>query len=188
MLALLVIVLASLAGVVLGGRLSGLAYLRLRGVVLAVAGFVALAVLQLGPQALRRGVLHAGLLAGSYALIVAFLVVNRHLAAVRLAAVGIALNIAVIVLNGGMPVSAAAAARAGLPDPRAGKDLLGGKHVLAGRHTRLRPLGDVIPIPVPGFRQTISGGDLVVLAGIAWLVFGAVHPRQSESDARALAE
>lgn len=141
---------------------------------LPVVGFAALVLLHYGPGDRASGALAGALLLASYAPVAVFVGINR----LWLVASGLVLNLIVVVANGGMPVSLVASRTAGLPDPR-GTDVLWGKHVVMDDATRLRALGDVIPVPIPGFRQVISVGDVLVLAGIAWLVASAVRRKAS---------
>jgi hypothetical protein len=46
---------------------------------------------------------------------------------------------------------------------------VGVKHEVADASTRLPWLGDVIPVPV--LSTLLSAGDLLIAAGIAWLVY-----------------
>lgn len=108
------------------------------------------------------------------AVIVVFLVLNRHLPGLLPSGVGLASNVVVIVANGAMPVSIAAAriADAGTAFTR------GIGHEPMTSTTTLPWLADVIP--VPGLGLVISAGDLVLAAGLGWLAY-----RQAFSGARA---
>ena len=107
-----------------------------------------------------------GLLVVTYLAVAAFVLRNRMLPGILIAAVGMALNILVIALNGAMPVSPWAAEIAGA---ESFEEEMGIKHELAGSQTSLGFLGDVIPIPETG--RVISVGDIVLAAGIAVLVY-----------------
>jgi hypothetical protein len=65
-----------------------------------------------------------------------------------------------------MPVSPEAAARAGLDV----LDTLDGRHELAASGTRLAPLGDVVPVPLPLRPEVVSPGDVLVAAGLGQLL------------------
>jgi Family of unknown function (DUF5317) len=119
------------------------------------------------------------LLLGSYALLLAFAIVNRRLPAMWLVIAGLALNVLVIGVNGGMPVSAAAIETAG-GDPAGLGD--GGtlKHHLMGPGDRLTPLADVIGIPPP-VGAVISIGDALLYAGMAALVVAVMLGRSGEN-------
>jgi hypothetical protein len=170
--AVVVLLCALLLGVVSGGRLSNLAQLRLHKgwlVVVAVA-------LQVAGAAVG-GVLYPIGLAASVAFLLEFLALNRGVRGVGLVALGLLGNALVVGLNGAMPVSAHASGRAGLST----QDLIAGtdpRHELADRSTRLRPLGDVIPVLLPGRPEIVSPGDVLVAAGLGQLVFLALRRRQ----------
>jgi hypothetical protein len=92
-----------------------------------------------------------------------------------IALVGSAMNLVVMVPNGGMPVSPAALAAI---DGR-GVDVADGhlyKHRLAGAGTVLAPLGDVIP--VRPLRMAASAGDVVLLLGILGVGMVLLAPRR----------
>jgi hypothetical protein len=113
----------------------------------------------------------------SAGLVVAFLTGNRGLRGTGLVALGLLANALVVGANGAMPVSADAAARAGVgtADLIAGSDP---RHVPAGPQTRLRWLGDVIPVPLPRVPLVVSPGDVLVAAGLGQLVVaGMLRPR-----------
>jgi hypothetical protein len=82
--------------------------------------------------------------------------------------VGLALNVLVIAVNGGMPVSAAALDVAGASAEGLGAGETA-KHHLMGPGDKLTPLGDVIGIPPP-VGAVVSVGDLFLYAGVAALV------------------
>ena len=71
-----------------------------------------------------------------------------------------------ICANVSMPVSPTAAQAIDLTPPPAGTAL---KHERLDENTRLPWLGDVIPIP--GIREVLSIGDLVLALGIAKLIY-----------------
>ena len=164
-----VVLLGALAiGVLRGGRLAALGELRLHR-----PGLVAAAVAVQVVGALAGGRLHAVGLALSAVLVAGFLLVNRDRAGLGLVALGLVANALVVVANGAMPVSVAAAARAGvdLQDVAAGLDP---RRELAGAATRLRPLGDVVPVPLPLRPEVASPGDVLVAAGLGRLVVVAL--------------
>lgn len=163
-LVLVVLLCAVLVGRACGGSLDRLGALELRRRRLVVA---ALGVQALG--AVVGGPLHAVGLAGSAALATAFLVVNRGVRGTGLVALGLGANALVVALNGAMPVSPDAAARAqvSLADVAAGLD---SRHVVADGTTRLVLLGDVVPVLLPLRPEVVSPGDVLVASGLAQLV------------------
>lgn len=91
------------------------------------------------------------------------------------AALGIALNILVIGLNGAMPVSLRAVSEMGVLRADAlqsmQEDYL---HEPQDGDTRLAVLGDVITVPGPTWQQgVLSAGDLMLAVGLAGWVFSA---------------
>ncbi len=179
---LLVAGLALLAGRLCGGRLGRLATMPLRGpwLVPAAAAVQLGAALAIGLGGLPpRPVYRAALVlaAGPAAV---FLLRNRRLPGVGLLAAGLLLNAVVVLANGAMPVSAYAAARAGVPAAaveaiRVGADP---RHESAGARTRLRLLGDVVPVPTPLRREVLSPGDCVAAAGLALLIVTGMRRRR----------
>jgi hypothetical protein len=156
-------VLAIGLGYALGGRLSHLAALRLRWPALAMLGLA----LQLvtGPG----DVVPVVALYLSFALLVAFAVANIRTPGFVLVLVGVLLNLAVIAMNDGMPVSRSAlvaSGQAGTIDELASGETV--KHHLSGPGDDLVFLGDVIA--VPALEQVISVGDVFVYGGFVLVV------------------
>ena len=163
-LVLVVLLCAVLVGRVCGGSVDrlGALDLRRRRLLLAALGVQALGTVVGGPA-------YAIGLAGSAALVTAFLVVNRGVRGTGLVALGLGANALVVALNGAMPVSTDAAARAGvaLDDVAAGVD---SRHAVADDTTRVPLLGDVVPVLLPLRPEVVSPGDVLVASGLAQLV------------------
>ena len=166
----LILVAAGLiAGLAQGGKISNLAKTEFRWVWLVFVGLV----VQVGTEVysifvdprLREDPKGILLLAASYTMLIAFLVLNREQPGTPLMALGLLLNIVVIFANGGMPVSLPAARAAGF-DP-SGYLRASVKHEAMGPSTVLRFLGDIIPLP--GIRNIVSVGD--VFLGLGILIF-----------------
>lgn len=158
------LVLGAVSGYARGGRLGRVASARLRGtwaVWIAVAAQLALI---LASEVGGAGDLaRRSLLAGSLVAVLAFGWANRSLPGVWLAIVGIALNAAVILPNGAMPVSAGAIAALG------GEETIEvAKHQLLEDHHHLPWLADIIPVPV--LRTVISVGDIALALGAGLLL------------------
>ena len=174
-LVVVVLVVALVVGRLCGGSLERLGGLDLRRRRLVVAALAAQAV-----GAVVGGPFHGLGLVVSAALAAGFLAANRGIRGPGLVALGLGANALVVALNGAMPVGAAAAARAQVPlqDVAAGLD---GRHEVAGPQTRLRWLGDVVPLPLPGRPEVVSPGDVLVAAGLGQLVVvGMVTRRRPE--------
>ncbi len=175
------IVVALLGARLAGGRLSSFERLPAHGLMLPLAALAVLvAELVLGWAGLPAGPLYAIALALSGLLVGCFMLVNRSVTGTGLIAAGLLLNALVVGLNGAMPVSAYAAARAGLGKRAVADD----RHEPAATGTRLRILGDVIAVPLPLRPEVDSIGDLLAAGGLAQLVFLAMRPprRRGVSD------
>lgn len=186
-LILLVLVLAVVAGYLAGGRLGALAHLRLPRIWLVWLAFSVQFVVAFLPPDPRQS-LRAPLVGLAFALVAVWIVgvwpgLTRVLqGALVLIAVGWAMNLAVITMNNGMPVSAETLERVGLPseDIESG-DL--GKHVALDEDTVLPWLGDVIPLPLVGtLRKAISVGDVVMLLGLALFIPAGMRLRDDEAE------
>ncbi|WP_053203264.1 DUF5317 domain-containing protein [Jiangella muralis] len=111
---------------------------------------------------------------------------NRSYHGARLIALGLAANGLVILLNGGMPVSAPAQQRAGVETTVAERPDEG-VVTLAGDDTRLPWLGKAIPVAFPPRPEAVSPGDLAVAAGVAAALATAMTGRRT-APARERAE
>jgi hypothetical protein len=165
-LALVAGVLAACVGIIRGGSLNSLAETKFRWWWLL---FVALAVQILftywSPEGWSRADLRWILLA-STAGVAAFLAANYRVPGVVLAALGLTLNVIVIASNSAMPVSESAARAVGA----SARGVEGGfKHEPLNDDTKLPVLADVIPIPITS--SVLSAGDVLLIAGIAYLVY-----------------
>jgi hypothetical protein len=164
------LILAALVGVAAGGRLARLATLRIRWVPVAVLALTLQAVSIPGRD------WSLALLLASFGLLVAFAVRNLHdLPGFRLVLIGIVLNVFVIAVNGGMPVTREALDRSGQGGTLTSLLAGGTKHHLAGPDDRVLLLADSIPIAP--LHQIVSVGDLFTYAGVAWLVIAGTLGR-----------
>jgi len=162
LLVLLVMVLAAGAALLTGGHFNNLAdntLIGLHWLAAAATGQV------LG--SLTGGIAYPVGLIGSAVCIAVFLRLNLLRPGVALLAVGFGSNALVVALNGAMPVSLAALARAGLEmhvvdDPR---------HEIATAATTLPWLGDVVPVALPWLGQAVSPGDVLIAAGAGLLLY-----------------
>jgi hypothetical protein len=181
-LVVVVLVLAAAVGVASGGRPGALGRVPLSGWRLLLGA----AVCQLaGSLATRVAGSEVPYEIGSLAavgLLIGFLLSNTRLPGVPLVAAGLLVNALVVLANGAMPVSRWAAARAGvdLTAISAGADA---RHAVAGAGTSLRLLSDVVPVPIPGFPEVVSPGDVLVAAGLALLlVMGLLWDQAGRDD------
>ncbi len=112
--------------------------------------------------------------------IVAFLL-NRHLPGAKLAAIGLVLNLVVMLSNGGLMPLTPSNAKFVIPKWYATVDIdaqIGGRPpssknvILLAEQTKLQPLADTIRIASPwGQEGVLSFGDLLMLTGIALFIF-----------------
>jgi Family of unknown function (DUF5317) len=168
-------------GLLSGGRLRGLAMVRLRLPYLALIG-IALQLLPIGgwPENI--------LVLLSFASLIVFALANIREPGFMAVFIGLTLNLCVIAANQGMPVSHWALVRSGQEDA---VDYLvdhgGAKHHLATDEDVLRFLGDVIPIPAP-ISQAVSIGDLVMYAGAGVFIVSWMRRRPNAVPARVAAD
>lgn len=185
---------ACLLAMLRGGQLKNLAALELRFAWLPLAMFALQFGFVLFP--LGQGELYFKIVPWvtvlTYALLILFLALNRELPGLKLILLGAALNLAVILANGGyMPVSRAALVRSDHLDKVFVQGerayVLGSKDIVLERdETRLLPLSDVLKVPgaleVPA---TFSIGDMLIMLGASWLAYrvlsGGAHV-QHEMD------
>ena len=92
-------------------------------------------------------------------LLVAFAVANLHLTGMGVMTIGLSLNLFVMLINGGLPVSARALRAADLPDSG---ELRGARHIERSNDD-LTVLGDIIPV----HGVVVSYGDLIVAVATA---------------------
>jgi hypothetical protein len=160
-----VVVLAVVTGLLSGGSLRRFEHARLHWWGAALAALALQAVPALPPLSLLV----------SYACLLAFVLVNRRVAGTALMFAGLALNLAVIAPNGGMPVDPSALEAVG-GEPAV---VAGGKHHLREPDDVLAQLGDVIPLPP--LKAVISVGDVVLYAGVGWFVVFVMLGRTREN-------
>jgi len=177
MLIVILVLVAVVAGFVAGGSLRGFERVQIHwwGVALA-----ALVVQWTVPSFMIGGrEMGPALLTLSYLMLVAFVWVNRRLPAAPLMLVGLALNLLVVVPNGGMPVSATAIETSGgsqaLLSP-----MEDGKHHLMSEDDVLTPLADVIALPPP-IGAVMSIGDVFLYAGVMSFVVLIMLGRSGEN-------
>jgi hypothetical protein len=130
----------------------------------------------------------------SHLLLLAFVWRNRRLAGMRLMGLGLLLNLVVIVVNGGwMPITPETLVR--INPGSAPVNWPPGLHygyskdlILLRQETILWVLSDIIVLPPPfPWPAAFSLGDLIVAAGIVWLLQGpGVLPNPNRDESRSL--
>ncbi len=174
--------LALALALVLGGRFRHLGRLDIRGVWLGVILFVLLAGATALAYAGVRPVVTRWLFVAGNGLLAALLLRNWRVPGLALAGLGLALNFAVTVVNGGlMPVDPQALAHlppqyAALFTTHAGEEV---RHALMTPGTLLVPLADRYVFPfslIPPYPQpyVYSIGDVVMSVGIVWAVLAGM--------------
>ena len=167
-------------GLLAGGRLSHLGSRNLRLWPLLIGGLAAQIL-----SAQLDGDTSFALLLASYGLLLAFAAANVVLVGMWLVAMGIAVNLVVIAVNGGMPVRESALRSAGAVE--SGVPVVidtASKHHLQRPSDRLVFLGDIIPVEPLG--EVVSFGDVVMAVGVADVVVNLLRPsagRRTRSDA-----
>jgi hypothetical protein len=178
MIVVLIVVLVGLvAGSIAGGSVRNFERVHVHWWGAAVAGLA----LQVIP--LRRWFdddAAVAALVASYALLIAFVWVNRKLPAAPLLLIGLALNAIVIAANGGMPVSEAAITATGSPDGALPSIVDDGKHHLMSSSDVLTPLADVIGLPPP-IATVLSIGDVFLYLGIVGFTVIVMRGRFAEN-------
>jgi hypothetical protein len=174
-LILATLLVAVVVGFLNGGRLSSLSHLRIRWAPLALVGFAMQLVNPPGDWPLI-------MLLASFVLLSIFAIANVKTAGFALILIGVAMNFAVIALNGGMPVSRQALIASGQADTV--DDLVNEadsyvKHHLADGDDRVLFLGDVIAL-APPVAQAVSVGDFYTYGGVAVVIIAAMRRRPDE--------
>jgi hypothetical protein len=168
-----IVAIAAIAAIATGRTFRGFPTVALGWTPLAFTGFA----LQVIPLSGEVGL--AALLA-SFGLLLAFALRNVIAPGFLLLSLGLALNLVVIGMNGGMPVTRDALADSGQVDTIDSLERGGGnKHHLEDERSVLLPLADAIGLPDP-IGQAVSVGDLLMYAGIGWFVYAAARRREAE--------
>jgi hypothetical protein len=169
-LPVLALVFGVVVGLATGGRPRWAARRQLRSAWLVVAGVV----MELASSRWSLGPAGEAAFVGGYVLLLAFAWRNRRLRGVRIAAVGLVCNVAVIVANAGMPVSPRAVVAAGIV--RAGDESdvnYGHRHHAQRASDSLTWLDDRIPLRLA--HSVVSIGDVLLSVGVAVVVVEALH-------------
>jgi hypothetical protein len=179
-------VLGMVAGLVTGGSIHNLLARRLRWPLVVVAAF-AVKELEIRSPLGTSDLAPAAFVVSLVVLIGWTLWHHDRLPGVWLAAVGMTLNLAVAVANGGrMPVVQAAAH---LGPPQLQAQGFWAEYVVMGPATRLGWLGDWVLLPDPIgrlFPQAYSPGDMVSLVGLATVLFLTTRPARETRTPEAI--
>ena len=186
------LVLGLVLGLVAGGKLENLAAVKLR---LVQALFFGLFLRYAVQFAIENGNdiasgLRLPLFAIAFLFLLAGLWANREQPGIVLAFVGILLNAVAVTTNAGyMPVWQPSILAAGLPITELGSafhkivGVAAGGGIPSNFLAEAGPLGDIIPIPIPGLRNVASIGDVFLAAGLAFFLFATTVRSAAELEA-----
>ncbi|HEY4189034.1 MAG TPA: DUF5317 domain-containing protein [Candidatus Limnocylindrales bacterium] len=169
-------------GLLLGGRLSGLATIQIRWPAAIVGGFIVQILLFSGPIAARVGGLGPAIYVASTMLVGAAILRNWRVPGMPVVALGAACNLLAILANGGsMPASRAAVALMGGTSPAL---QAGYSNSTVAADPALWVLTDLFALPrwVP-FANVFSIGDLLVATGIALVIVLAMRSARRTGSA-----
>jgi len=192
MILLLAIIASIVVALLRGGRFAALMRVPVRWGILAVGAFIIQALfIYRTPSQKAPGIWswQEWPFLASHLLLLGMVWANRNLPGVKLIGLGLLLNLAVMIANGGwMPVAPEAVAKAGFiglaPSLEPGTRLYSSKNILLpAEQTRLQFLSDIFvlarPFPVP---SVFSPGDVVVAGGVWALIQSAILGRASDSS------
>ncbi|MDQ6837788.1 MAG: DUF5317 domain-containing protein [Actinomycetota bacterium] len=173
-LSILALLLGGTIGLLLGGNLRHLATWHLRSWWLLVPGVLA----QIAADRSTLAGLGTVTLLVGYGCLLVFAWRNVLLVGMGLVAVGLVANLAVIAVDGGMPVHPPAVVRAGIATPaRLASVGYGHWHHIESGSDHLSFLDD--RLPVGAFHQVLSFGDLLLCVGVTDVVANLVRrPRR----------
>jgi hypothetical protein len=176
LLPLFVVIASVAAGLLWGGSLKPLEHVRLRWWALAPIGLA----MQLTPfpwSSDTAQTVGALILIASFPVLLTFIGRNIRVVGLWVIFIGLALNFAVILANGSMPVSMEAIRLAGGESQLRLLTIAGdAKHHMMTPDDVLTPLADVIVIPAP-VREIFSPGDLMIYGGLAWFLIATMRGR-----------
>lgn len=178
------------AGILLGGSVSNLRHARYKGETVLLVALAAQAAAPLLAGSLSEEVTWTYYVwLSSFALVALVALANRRQLGSLAIAAGATMNMLVIALNRGMPVSSHAMTAAGYTgEPSSafyGAEAL--LHHVSNADTRLMVLADVMPIPgPPAVQSVVSVGDLLLAVGLVAFISAAMlgSPGQCGHDRR----
>ncbi|MCL4297437.1 MAG: DUF5317 family protein [Anaerolineae bacterium] len=184
-LAYAIIVLIILA-ILFRRDLSALGQISYRGGWIFVGGVMGLFILQAGLVTYVPGqsLWQMIILNLSQIALIALFLLNHQIPGAKLFALGIALNVLVMVVNGGwMPVTPEMTHFVH-PDRPVVEQVRPGisKNIILPRsETNLWILSDIIPVTLPWRRNAVSVGDILLVAGTAQFIFQATAKKKRNS-------
>lgn len=177
------LVAGAIVGLAMGGRFRFLPQRRIRAAWLVAVGFG----LQYATDHLKVGRLGTPMVLAGAAALLLFAAANPHLVGIGVVAVGVAANAIVITVDDGMPVRPGAVVAAHIAT-RAQEPFLtyGLRHHREGPDDTIRPLGDIIPLPL--FHEVVSVGDLILAFGVASTLAHLLQPAPRHALGHAAAQ
>ncbi len=175
----LAIALGVVLGLLRGGSLSALKSVQVRYWPLLILGIVLQSAEHWGDLGGRLVLYLVGV-----ALLMTVTMLNVHLKGAAITGFGLTLNLMTVLVNGHVPLRVESfKAVGGMPldsDP-ADYTIVNGLWQFEDDDTLLRPLGDIVPVPV--LDDVVSFGDLIMLAGLIVLSMHLLRrqPRRSVS-------
>jgi len=189
MILLYAVIVSIVVSLLRGGRFGSLTKLSFRAGWLAPLAFALQAIIIYFPLPETQGMWapRTLLLLGTYGLLILVVILNRGLPGFWVLGVGLALNLLVMLANGGfMPVTPEALEGAGLSHLALGQQpgarVLNAKDILLPREsTRLWALSDIFVIPPP-LGTAFSPGDLFLALGGFWFFQRGMRPAPSKDS------
>lgn len=175
-LSLLSILVGLYVGLLRGGLVRNLALTRVEWPWMLVVGVVLPVLVDRTDPPHGVPLVVVGLLA-----LIAFARRNAHLVGMGVVTIGVLCNLAVVVLNGGMPVRAKALVDAGLAQAHeVSRVEIPGVQRLEREGDVLLALADIVPLPET--RQVLSFGDLIIVVGLADVAANLLLRRERTSS------
>ena len=166
------LIIGIIFGLIRGGRLKRLLNPNFPFWYLLISGLLLLASINWAARFIPDATLTFILTLLAYLLMLSALWLNRKREFIFLILVGLLLNFLVIATNGGMPVSFGASSSTGLSKTEyVAKLSTDFKHIPMLANTKLKVLGDIIPLPRPyPLPNLFSVGDVFIGIGLLFFV------------------
>ncbi len=166
------LIIGIIFGLIRGGRLKRLLNPNFHFWYLLISGLLLLASINWVARFIPDATLTFILTLLAYLLMLSALWLNRKREFIFLILVGLLLNFLVIATNGGMPVSFGASSSTGLSKTEyVAKLSTDFKHIPMLANTKLKVLGDIIPLPRPyPLPNLFSVGDVFIGIGLLFFV------------------
>ena len=172
-----IVVAALVFGVIVGRLLPPLRYRRLGAQRLRCAALLGAGVLLAVTADANDGTVAVVIGIVAQVMLLLGVIGNLHLIGTGVVAVGLALNLVSMVVDGGVPVRRGALVAAEVVDPQVvDRVILSGPRHLERDDDIVPWLGDALP--VAPFRSVVSFGDLIIAVGVADVAAHAARPRR----------